>query len=128
MVREPLDHPLALVGERERRALLRRGRRRHPSDALGNRTHGPVVDRLGAVRDKERLVHERRGDATEDGTDPVHGLPLEDAARDLGATEGRLDTNVEFGTALAMFRAHGWREVEPYNRNAYATHWFAKSL
>lgn len=52
---------------------------------------------------------------------------LEDAARDLGATVGRLDTNAKFGSALAMFRAHGWQEVEPYNRNAYATHWFGKS-
>jgi len=53
---------------------------------------------------------------------------LEHAARDLGATEGRLDTNAKFGSAVAMFRSHGWKEVEPYNRNAYATHWFAKSL
>ena len=53
---------------------------------------------------------------------------LEQAARDLGATDGRLDTNVKFASALALFRAHGWQEVEPYNRNAYATHWFAKAL
>jgi GNAT superfamily N-acetyltransferase len=53
---------------------------------------------------------------------------IEDAARDLGASEGRLDTNIRFESALALFRRHGWREVPPYNRNAYATHWFAKSL
>jgi GNAT superfamily N-acetyltransferase len=53
---------------------------------------------------------------------------LEHAAGELGATEGRLDTNARFESALALFRGHGWREVPPYNRNAYATHWFAKSL
>jgi len=53
---------------------------------------------------------------------------LEDAARELGATHGRLDTNEKFGAALALFRRHGWQEIPPYNRNAYATHWFAKTL
>ena len=53
---------------------------------------------------------------------------LEDAARELGATQGRLDTNAKFESALAMFRTHGWSEVPAYNGNAYATHWFAKTL
>jgi GNAT superfamily N-acetyltransferase len=53
---------------------------------------------------------------------------LEHAARALGAIEGRLDTNAKFESALALFHGHGWREVPPYNSNAYATHWFAKSL
>ena len=53
---------------------------------------------------------------------------LEDTARDLGATQGRLDTNEKFESALALFRRQGWQEVPPYNRNAYATHWFAKTL
>jgi len=53
---------------------------------------------------------------------------LEQAARELGAVEARLDTNAKFEAALSLFRKHGWEEVPPYNRNAYATHWFAKSL
>jgi GNAT superfamily N-acetyltransferase len=53
---------------------------------------------------------------------------LEDAARDLGATTGVLDTNATLEAALALYRLHGWREVPPYNDNPYATHWFEKEL
>jgi GNAT superfamily N-acetyltransferase len=53
---------------------------------------------------------------------------LEDAARELGATEGRLDTNGLLAAAVALYRNAGWHEVPPYNDNAYATHWFAKRL
>lgn len=53
---------------------------------------------------------------------------LEQAARDLGATEGRLDTNGMLTAAIALYERHGWCEVAAYNDNAYATHWFAKEL
>ncbi|HVV74911.1 MAG TPA: GNAT family N-acetyltransferase [Mycobacteriales bacterium] len=53
---------------------------------------------------------------------------LEAAALSLGATTGVLDTNVTLTSALALYRANGWQEVEPYNDNAEATHWFRKSL
>jgi GNAT superfamily N-acetyltransferase len=53
---------------------------------------------------------------------------LEGAARELGATEGRLDTHESLGAALALYRNAGWRDVDPYNDNAYATHWFSKPL
>ena len=53
---------------------------------------------------------------------------LEDAARELGATEGVLDTNATLDAALALYRLHDWREVPAYNDNPYATHWFAKEL
>jgi len=53
---------------------------------------------------------------------------LEDAARNLGAHEGRLDTNEHLGSALALYRNAGWHEVAAYNDNAYATNWFAKAL
>jgi GNAT superfamily N-acetyltransferase len=53
---------------------------------------------------------------------------LEDAARQLGAAEARLDTNQILAAALALYRKTGWREVPPYNDNTYATHWFAKEL
>jgi GNAT superfamily N-acetyltransferase len=53
---------------------------------------------------------------------------LEDAARGLGATEARLDTNGTLDAAVALYRAAGWAEVPAYNDNVYATHWFAKTL
>ena len=53
---------------------------------------------------------------------------LEDAARELGASEGVLDTNATLEAALALYRLHGWREVPAYNDNPYATHWFSKEL
>jgi GNAT superfamily N-acetyltransferase len=53
---------------------------------------------------------------------------LEEAARELGATNGVLDTNATLETAIAMYRRHGWADVPAYNDNPYATHWFAKTL
>lgn len=53
---------------------------------------------------------------------------LEEAARGLGATEGRLDTNATLESALALYERAGWQRVAPYNDNAYATHWFTKPL
>jgi GNAT superfamily N-acetyltransferase len=53
---------------------------------------------------------------------------LEDAARGLGATEGRLDTNDLLTAAMDLYRRAGWRDVAAYNHNPYATHWFAKRL
>lgn len=53
---------------------------------------------------------------------------LEDTARGLGATEGRLDTNDLLTAAIGLYLRHGWRDVAPYNDNPYATRWFAKRL
>jgi GNAT superfamily N-acetyltransferase len=53
---------------------------------------------------------------------------LEAAAAGLGATSGVLDTNATLTSALALYRAAGWREVAPYNDNPEATHWFRKVL
>lgn len=53
---------------------------------------------------------------------------LEHAARDLGATEGRLDTNANLESAIALYDRAGWQRRTPYNDNAYATHWFTKRL
>jgi GNAT superfamily N-acetyltransferase len=63
-----------------------------------------------------------------------HGLgsrlldALEVAARDLGATRAVLDTNDRLTAALRLYRTRGWVDVPAYNDNAYATHWFAKTL
>ncbi|HWC75484.1 MAG TPA: helix-turn-helix domain-containing GNAT family N-acetyltransferase [Gemmatimonadales bacterium] len=53
---------------------------------------------------------------------------LEDAARGLGATTIRLDTNRTLHEAIAMYRSAGYRPVKPFNNEPYATHWFEKRL
>lgn len=53
---------------------------------------------------------------------------LEAKAIELGASRGVLDTNATLTSALALYRAAGWQEVEKYNDNDEATHWFAKDL
>jgi DNA-binding MarR family transcriptional regulator/GNAT superfamily N-acetyltransferase len=53
---------------------------------------------------------------------------LEDAARDLGYREVRLDTNATLTEAIAMYERSGYRAVPRYNDNPYAQAWFAKRL
>jgi len=51
----------------------------------------------------------------------------EDQARALGMTRLKLDTNHILTGALALYRADGWVETEPYS-DYPATHWFTKAL
>jgi DNA-binding MarR family transcriptional regulator/N-acetylglutamate synthase-like GNAT family acetyltransferase len=53
---------------------------------------------------------------------------LESHARELGFSTVRLDTNRSLDEAKAMYRAHGYVEIERYNENPYADHWFEKRL
>jgi len=53
---------------------------------------------------------------------------LEEVAADLGADLVVLDTNESLLAAGALYRATGYREVEPYNDNPNATTWFAKPV
>ena len=53
-------------------------------------------------------------------------LEAQAAAHD--ATVVRLDTNKVLLEAIAMYRAAGYREVEPFNDETYAHHWFEKLL
>ncbi|WP_336671806.1 bifunctional helix-turn-helix transcriptional regulator/GNAT family N-acetyltransferase [Tsukamurella sp. USMM236] len=53
---------------------------------------------------------------------------LEDRAREAGVRTVRLDTNGNLTEAIALYRKLGYREVERYNDNPYAHHWFAKDL
>jgi DNA-binding MarR family transcriptional regulator len=53
---------------------------------------------------------------------------LEQHARAQGATTARLETNKALAEAVAMYRAAGYREVEPFNDEPYAEHWFEKPL
>ena len=40
----------------------------------------------------------------------------------------RLDTNKKLTEAIALYRATGYEEVEPYNAEPFAHHWFEKRL
>lgn len=53
---------------------------------------------------------------------------LEAKARDAGLTRLRLETNRTLTEAQALYRGEGYREVAPFNAEAYAHHWFEKAL
>ena len=53
---------------------------------------------------------------------------LEREAVELGFTTVRLDTNRALDEAKAMYRGAGYAEIERYNDNPYADHWFEKRL
>lgn len=53
---------------------------------------------------------------------------LEHQARHLGHSIVRLDTSAHLPIAIAMYRKHGYVEIDPYNDNPYAAHWFEKTL
>jgi GNAT superfamily N-acetyltransferase len=63
-----------------------------------------------------------------------HGLggrlldALEATAAAAGRTITRLETNAQLEAALAMYRRRGYLEVEPFNEEPFATHWFGKEL
>ena len=43
-------------------------------------------------------------------------------------TAARLETNRSLTEAIALYRAPGYVEVEPFNDEPYAHHWFEKRL
>lgn len=53
---------------------------------------------------------------------------LEARAAAHGARIARLETNRSLTEAIGMYRSAGYREVEPFNDEHYAHHWFAKDL
>jgi len=53
---------------------------------------------------------------------------LEAAAAEGGATRVRLDTNTALTEAVAMYRATGYEEVEPYNQEPMSDLWLEKEL
>ena len=53
---------------------------------------------------------------------------LEARARGLGHVAVRLDTNQALTEAIAMYYRAGYRAIDRYNDNPYATHFFEKSL
>jgi DNA-binding MarR family transcriptional regulator/GNAT superfamily N-acetyltransferase len=53
---------------------------------------------------------------------------LEDRARAAGVTVARLDTHRLLTEAIALYRSAGYVEVDRFNDEAFADHWFEKSL
>jgi GNAT superfamily N-acetyltransferase len=53
---------------------------------------------------------------------------LERAAAELGYRRVRLDTASSMTTAMAMYRAAGYRPIPDYNGNSYASFWGEKHL
>jgi len=53
---------------------------------------------------------------------------LEEHARRRGATAIRLETNRALAEAIALYRSAGYVEIEPFNDEPYAHHWFEKRL
>ena len=53
---------------------------------------------------------------------------LETHAIALGAAATRLETNKTLAEAISLYRSSGYREVEPFNAEPYAHHWFEKAL
>jgi GNAT superfamily N-acetyltransferase len=53
---------------------------------------------------------------------------LEEQAVVLGHRTVRLDTNRALDEAQAMYRSRGYVEIQRYNDNPYANHWFEKAL
>jgi GNAT superfamily N-acetyltransferase len=53
---------------------------------------------------------------------------LEHKARELGYRFVRLETNRALGEAQRLYRSSGYVEVQPFNAEHYAHHWFEKPL
>jgi DNA-binding MarR family transcriptional regulator/GNAT superfamily N-acetyltransferase len=53
---------------------------------------------------------------------------LEARVLENGVTVARLETNGVLTEAVALYRAAGYREVEPFNDEPFADHWFEKEL
>ena len=53
---------------------------------------------------------------------------LERRAAAAGSHTIHLDTNQSLTEAIAMYRSSGYREVEAFNDEPYANHWFEKRL
>jgi len=55
-------------------------------------------------------------------------LALEEEGRKLGLETLRLETNKNLSEAHGLYRRNGYVEVDPFNEEAYAHHWFEKRV
>ena len=55
-------------------------------------------------------------------------VALEGKARSLGYRFARLETHKTLAEAQQLYRSSGYSEVDPFNAEPYAHHWFEKPL
>jgi DNA-binding MarR family transcriptional regulator len=99
---------------------------------LAIRLHGQPVGCGGFKRDAPGIAYIKRMWVSRE----VRGLglgrrllaELEERARTLGYRKVRLETQQSLTEAQALYRAAGYVEVEPFNDEPYAHHWFEKTL
>ena len=53
---------------------------------------------------------------------------LEEVAREHRVAVLRLETNRSLTEAIGLYRASGYREVDAFNDEPYAHHWFEKRI
>src|SRR5215470_6816112 len=86
----------------------------------------------GALKVKDRTIGEVKrmwvaADARGLGVGRRILETLETRARDFGVSTLRLETNRTLKEAQALYRKCGYLEVEPFNDEPYAHHWFEKA-
>jgi DNA-binding MarR family transcriptional regulator/GNAT superfamily N-acetyltransferase len=91
----------------------------------GLQTIAPLVDGQGIGELKRMWVHDDWRGA---GLGSRLLRQLEDQARDLGHDTARLDTNAALTEAIGMYQRAGYRAIDRYNDNPWATHFFEKRL
>lgn len=94
--------------------------------------NGIAVGCVGLRRDGPNLGEVKRlwvsPDARGAGLAAALMTKIEDSARQLGFHTLRLDTNGTLLAALSFYRSRGWSEIDRYNDNPYAEHFFQKTL
>ena len=85
------------------------------------------VKRLDAVTGEVKRVY-LAGSARGRGRGRALMEALEEEARALGLERLRLDTGDQQPEALGLFRGLGFREIEDYNGNPFASYWMEKAL
>lgn len=86
----------------------------------GTRVVAPGISELTKVFVKP--AHRGTGGA------PALVAAAEEAARRLGSHLMRLDTRHDLVEARALYAKVGYEEVDPFNDDRFAEHWFAKAL
>lgn len=91
----------------------------------GLQTIAPLVDGRRVAELKRMWVHDDWRGA---GLGSRLLRNLEDQARELGHDTARLDTNAALTEAIGMYQRAGYRAIDRYNDNPWATHFFEKRL
>lgn len=91
-----------------------------PSGCVGIRMVEPGLSALTKVY----IRPEHRGH----GGGKLLVTAAEEAAKRLGSVRMRLDTRDDLVEARALYASMGYAEVEAFNDDQYAEHWFSKDL